>query len=338
MAQSTEYRDLVWYAAKLAASLLLLVVVLYLASEVLLLVFAGILVAILLSAPAHWLQDVAGIPYGGSLAIVAVTITAALFGFGYFAAPSIGQQMDQLADRIPDSIQQLRDQVKQYPWGKWILAQGEQPLDTGEILSRATGVVSGTFGFLTSFVIVLFIGIYAAVEPFTYRRGFLLLIPPERRARMDEIISGVVDTLQWWLIGKFISMAIVGVLTTIGLWVMGIPLALALGLIAALFTFVPNIGPIVSAIPAVLLGLTESPQKALYVGVLYAAIQTVESYIITPLIQKRTVSLPPALTLSAQVFLGVVFGIFGVILATPMTAAALTVTRMLYVKDAKDRQ
>ena len=336
MDQKTDYRDIIWYAAKVAALWLLLVAALYLASEVLLLVFAGILVAIFLSALAQWVQETTGIPYGGSLAVVAVTIITILFGFGYFAAPSIGRQMDQLADRLPRSIERLEEQIKEYPWGKRLLTetQDKQALGgTAEILSRATGAVSGTLGFLVSFVIVLFIGIYAAVEPSTYRRGFLLLVPPQRRDRMGEISAAVVDTLQWWLIGKFISMAIIGVLTTIGLWIMGIPLALALGVIAALFTFIPNIGPILSAIPAILLGLMESPQQALYIGALYVGIQTVESYMITPLIQKKTVSLPPALTLSAQVFLGVIFGGLGVALATPMAAAALVMTRMLYVND-----
>jgi predicted PurR-regulated permease PerM len=182
-------------------------------------------------------------------------------------------------------------------------------------------------------VIVLFIGVYAAVEPSIYRRGFLVLIPPQHRDRTGKVISEVVDTLRWWLIGKFISMTIIGVLTTVGLWIMGIPLALALGIIAAIFTFIPNIGPLLSAIPAVLLGLIDSPQQALYIAALYVGIQTVESYMITPLIQRKTVSLPPALTLSAQVLLGVIFGGLGVALATPMTAAALVLSRMLYVDD-----
>ena len=130
-------------------------------------------------------------------------------------------------------------------------------------------------------------------------------------------------------------MTIIGVLTTVGLWIMGIPLALALGIIAAIFTFIPNIGPVLSAIPAVLLGLIDSPQQALYIAALYVGIQTVESLMITPLIQRKTVSLPPALTLSAQVLLGVILGGLGVALATPMAAAALVLTRMLYVDDTQ---
>ena len=127
-------------------------------------------------------------------------------------------------------------------------------------------------------------------------------------------------------------------LTTIGLWLLDVPLALVLGLIAALFTFIPNIGPILSAIPAVLFGLTVSPQQALYVGLLYGGIQVVESYLLTPLVQRKTIELPPALTLAAQVLLGVTFGGLGVALAAPLTAVTVVGTRMLYVEDALGKQ
>ena len=122
-------------------------------------------------------------------------------------------------------------------------------------------------------------------------------------------------------------------LTTASLWLIGLPVALGLGTIAAVLTFVPNIGPIISAIPAVLLGLMDGPLQAVYIAALYIAIQAVESYLITPLIQRRTVSLPPGLTLAAQVLFGSMFGGIGVALATPMTAAGLVAIKRFYVED-----
>lgn len=113
----------------------------------------------------------------------------------------------------------------------------------------------------------------------------------------------------------------------------GHPLALILGIIAALLTFIPNIGPILSAIPAILLGLVENTTLAIHIALLYTVIQLVESYIITPLIQRKTVSLPPGLTLGAQVILGVLFGMLGLALATPLTAAALVIAKRLYLED-----
>lgn len=128
-------------------------------------------------------------------------------------------------------------------------------------------------------------------------------------------------------------MVLVGVLTTVGLWWLDVPLALTFGLLAAALTFIPNFGPVLSVVPPALLALADDPTRALYVGALYLAIQTVESYAVTPLIQRRTVSMPPALTITSQVVLGVLVGGIGVAVATPLTAAAMTVVRMLYVED-----
>lgn len=125
----------------------------------------------------------------------------------------------------------------------------------------------------------------------------------------------------------------IGFFTTIGLWLLDIPLALILGLIAAILTFIPNIGPILALAPAVLFGLTVSPEQALYVTLLYISIQAVESYVLTPLVQRKTIELPRALTLATQVFLGVSLGGLGVALATPLTAVGVVATKMLYVED-----
>ena len=151
------------------------------------------------------------------------------------------------------------------------------------------------------------------------------------RGSLREVLAAVGSTLRWWLWGKLLGMLVIGVLTTLGLWRLGVPLALTLGLLAALLTFIPNIGPILAVIPAALL---DSPAKALYVLGLYLPIQTVESYLITPLVQRLTISMPSALTITAQLVLGVLLGAMGVVLATPLTAAAVVLMKMLYVEDA----
>ena len=128
-------------------------------------------------------------------------------------------------------------------------------------------------------------------------------------------------------------MAVVGLITTIGLWLLGIPLASTLGLITGLFEFAPFIGPILAAVPAVLIAFTQSPMDALYVIILYIAIQQIEGYLITPYVQKRAVDLPPALTIFAQLLMGVLFGLFGLLLATPLVAASMVIVRMAYIED-----
>jgi len=136
-----------------------------------------------------------------------------------------------------------------------------------------------------------------------------------------------------WLGGRFGLMLANGGLTALGLWLLGMPLALSLGLLAGLLNFVPNFGPWIAAIPAVLVAFLQSPQQALYVALLYLALQSVDAYLLTPLVDRRSVELPPVLTITAQVLLGLVFGFIGILLASPLTAAAMILVKMLYVED-----
>ena len=202
-----------------------------------------------------------------------------------------------------------------------------------DIVSRITGIVSGTLGLLGYGVLIFFIGLFFAAQPGVYLDGIVKLAPLSKRPRAREALTAAGDALTWWLVGKFISMAIIGVLTGLGLWLLGIELAISLALLAAVLTFIPNFGPIIAAIPAVLIGLLQSPLTAVWVVALYVAIQTIESYLITPLIQQRTVSLPPALTITTQLLMGVLLGGMGLALATPLTAAGLVLVRMLYIED-----
>lgn len=212
-------------------------------------------------------------------------------------------------------------------------AEPDQLADGGALVDQATGVLLTTISAVGAAVIILFVGLYVAAQPTLYQRGIRRLVPVAGRHRFDEVLLEVISVLRWWLIGKILSMVLVGVLTTVGLWWLDVPLALTFGLLAAALTFIPNFGPVLSVVPPALLALADDPTRAAYVVALYLAIQTVESYAVTPLIQRRTVSMPPALTITSQIVLGVLVGGIGVVVATPLTAAAMTVVRMLYVED-----
>jgi predicted PurR-regulated permease PerM len=164
-------------------------------------------------------------------------------------------------------------------------------------------------------------------------RGITKLFPIEKRPRVREILYQIVDMLGWWLIGKAGSMLVIGILTWIGLWIIGVPLSLTLGLIAGLLSFIPNFGPILSAVPAILLGFIDSPVKALYVLILYIVVQLIESNLITPMIERRTVELPPALTIISQLALGVLIGGLGLVLATPLLAVVMVLVQTVYIQD-----
>jgi predicted PurR-regulated permease PerM len=204
----------------------------------------------------------------------------------------------------------------------------------GGLASSVTGAVSTAASAFTNALIVFVIGVYLALDPGPYTDGIVRLVPKTQRDRISEVLAAIGHTLRWWMVGRGASMAVVGILTGVGLLIAGIPLAFSLGVIAALFSFVPYIGPIASAVPALLVALTVSPVKALYVLGIYAAVQFLESYLVTPLIQERAVSIPPALLVSVQVVAGVLAGALGVLLATPMGVALVVAVQMLYVEDA----
>jgi predicted PurR-regulated permease PerM len=318
----------------LAAAVVVTAVVaaMVLAANVFLLAFGGILLAVLLYALAAALARRTGLGYGWSLATVLVVVSAAVISGGWFLAAEMVQQFRELQESL--SVKQLRSSLQQYPWASNLMdsISLEELWSQQRLISGMTGAFSSAIGALANLLIILFVGIYLAANPGLYRDGALQLIPPAQRGRFDRLLSRLRSTLSWWLVGRVINMAIVGVATTVGLMLLGAPLPFALGLIAFVFDFVPYIGPILSVVPALLVALSEGTNMALYVVALYVGVQTAESYLLTPIIQQRAVRLPPALLLLWQVLFGVLYGVLGIIFATPLLAVLLVTVKALYVE------
>ena len=213
-------------------------------------------------------------------------------------------------------------------------------LSTDNIQTSPTSVMQRFYGFAINLVevigavlVVLFLTIYFAAEAGRYAGGLVWLIPPARRARWAEILHETANALWHWMLGRLFSMTVLGVMTVIGLWLLGVPLPLALGFLAGIMIFVPYIGSIASAIPSVVIATSIDIMLGVYVIALYLGIHLTEGYILVPLVQRRQVHVPPALILSAQVILGGLAGFLGLLLATPLVAAALVLIRMAYVED-----
>ena len=309
------------------------------AVDALLLAFAAILLAVFFRGLSSWLSERTGLGSTLSFVIVVAGLALILGVSLYFLEQSLVEQIAQLREQLPSSINNLRGKLEQFSWGRALLEQIPPPADiynsiqNSGVWSRASGFFSTTVGIFVDFFIFLVLGIFIALEPETYIRGALLLVPKSRRNRAREIFDALGETLRWWLVGKFCSMFAVGVMTWLGLYFLGIPLALTLGIITALFTFIPNFGPVLGLLPAVLIALSQDPLKAVYVIVLYIAVQAIESNLITPAIERRTVSLPPALTIAVQLVLSVFVGGLGLVLATPLVAAGIVLVQMLYIED-----
>ncbi len=328
-------RVLIVVGIVLAIGILLLF--LWSAADILLLVFAGVLLATVLRGFSNILSEHTPISPGWALTIVSLALIALIGVSTWLLAPGVAEQFVELQASLPVAIEQVEEYLEQYPWVEEVMTQLPQPTElipgVNEVLSQAAGIFSTTMGILIGSFIIVFGGIYFAVNPGMYINGIVQLVPHRGRSRAGEVLYAVGKILWWWLIGRLLSMLVVGVTVTISLWLLGIPLALTLGLLAALLDFIPNLGPTLATVPAVLLALMQSPTQALYVLLLYIVIQQAESYLLTPIVQHRTVSLPPALTIIAQVILGVLFGVMGLILASPLAAVVLVLIKMLYVED-----
>lgn len=325
-------------------SLLVLVValllLLWLVPDVPLLVFAGVLLAVFLRGGGDLIGARLGLPAPLGVLLFVLLLVVLGTGFALLAAVPLADQANQLWQQVPRVAEQIQQRIAAYSWGQELL-QRLQPenlsLPSGGG-SSAFSALGTTFGALGNFVLFLFIGLYLAVDPGLYRRGIELLVAPSLRPKTRAVFEEAGETLRGWLGAQLISMAAVGLLMGLGFWLLGLPLAVLLGTIAALLAFIPNIGPVIAAVPAVLLGLESGLSGAFAVLGVYIAVQTAESYLITPYVQRRSVDLPPVLTITVQVAMGMLYGIMGLALATPLAALGLMLVRRLYVEGYLEQE
>jgi predicted PurR-regulated permease PerM len=193
--------------------------------------------------------------------------------------------------------------------------------------------LSSTVAVLTGLILIIFMSIYIGSNPKLYHGGLLHLFPHRVRPRAREVLTAVGITLRKWLMAQLVAMVVIGVVTTVVLKLLGVKAALPLGIIAGLLEFIPMVGPLLSAIPAVAMGFVDSPQKALFVALAYSGIQFFENHLLIPILMKEGVDLPPVLTLIGLAVMSVVFGFLGMLVAVPLLAAIVVAIKLLYVED-----
>ncbi|HVE77677.1 MAG TPA: AI-2E family transporter [Gemmatimonadaceae bacterium] len=206
---------------------------------------------------------------------------------------------------------------------------GEQLSGVGRYLFP---FLSSTVAAFAGFLLIVFLAIYIGADPDLYHRGLMHLFPHRVRDRAGEVLSAMATTLRKWLVTQLIAMVSIGVVTTIVLLVLRVKAAFALGVLAGLLEFIPTVGPLLSAVPAVAMGFLDSPEKAAAVALAYVAIQFLENHILIPLLMKGGVDLPPALTILGQALMALVFGFLGLMVAVPLLAAVMVAVKLLYVE------
>lgn len=343
-ASSKTFLKKVLIFVAIAAAITLLVLFVGYAVNFLLLVFIGLLLGVVLRSLRDGISRLTGFSHGSSLSIVVAISLIAILGSGYVLAPKVYDQATTFYDQAPEEWNNIKRQLWQYDWGKEIARENPKPKDflenesggTGEDNDMTKGLVdlfSTTAGMIASVVLVIVIAIYIAAEPEVYEKGFLRLFPKRKRVLVANILTEIALTMQWWLVGQIVSMLILGIITTIGLYLLGVPYSLILGIFTALMTFIPNLGPIIAGIPTLLVAYTVSPTMVLYVAAFYIFIQSIEGYFITPMIHREAIDVPPVLIITFQFLLYYLIGFLGVFVAMPLIACLMIIVQRVYVEE-----
>lgn len=319
-------------------------------SFVLLMGFAGVLVAIALRMSAKYLTRWLPISPTVGVFLVMALVILAVMGLVMNAGPQITQQMRQLIAALPEAWRQVMAWLGSSTLGNVLIDQvsegGRLATDGAEaaagtrpsastfsgILGFLRGTLNAATGSIVNLVLIVTVAIFLAINPGPYIQGALQLVPISRRERAATILKELGDKLWSWLAGQAVDMLVVAAMSGFGLWMLGIPLALALGIIAGLTNAIPYIGPFLGGAPAVLFALTQGPRDALYVLILFIVIQQLEGNVIMPLIQRRAAGLPPVMTIFGVIGFGVLFGLPGLLVAAPLMVVAMVLVQRLYIE------
>lgn len=293
----------------------------------LLLIVGGLVFAALLDLGSRSLARVWDGPRWLRLTLVVLVILAAIVGFLALAGVQLVAQAGELSRTLTLQIQRLSQLLESFGIAQIAGNEGRSPLAgiASQIigsfgkLTQALGTAAGALG---SFVLIMVLGIYIAAEPRLYERGVEWLTPMRARRDVAELFDRIAETLRRWTLGRLIAMLFDGVFTTVALLIAGVPLAPLLGLIAGVLAFIPNIGAFIAGTLIVLVGFSAGTTTGLAAIGIYLALQFIEGNFVTPYVERRTVDVPPAVGIAAQLLFGALFGLLGVALAVPIVAMA----------------
>ena len=320
----------IWLGLAAAMALVVLLI------QPLLIIFAGLVFASMLDGGVRLLGRVLPIGRGWRLAIVALCAVAFVAGVAYLTGVQVAAQFEQLRTTLETQANRV---------AHWAASLGLMPgrADVTDLVKQALGSVGrltsfvGTaIGAISSLFVILVIGLFVAMEPRLYDRGLQWLVPIDHRAKFATTIDRMAVTLRKLLAGRLLGMAFEGVLTWLILMVLGVPMALVLGMIAAMLAFIPNVGAFITGVLMTAVGFSAGVDKGIAAMCTYLVVQTFDGYVVIPMVARRTVDLPPALTLSAQILASTLFGVLGLALADPMTAIIKAGLEQRSEHDAED--
>lgn len=328
------------FTAKVAIVALaaVLVALVFALRHVLLLAFGAILIAVGLRGLASAIETHTPLGRKASLAIATLTVLGVVGAAIWLLGAQISEQIKQASADLPSAWESLRARLSESEYGRALVQEIEQAAsgggNLGSFASRVGTFTMSAAGASLEFLVLVIAAAFLTIDAASYRNGVMSLAPKSQRERLGEAMDASATALRKWLLATLISVVFLSVVLTTGLWLLGVPAPLALGLLAGLAQFVPMIGPILAAVPAVLLALTVGPQTALWVALLYFVASQIESNLLYPVIQKKAVSLPPVLTLFSVIAAGLVLGPLGALFATPLVVVISVFVTIFYVRGA----
>ncbi|MEH2282899.1 MAG: AI-2E family transporter [Nostoc sp.] len=326
-------------------AILLSLYILWQIREVLLLMFAAVVLATTLNRLAKRFQRF-GMKRGFAVLLAVAIFFAGVAGFFWLIVPPFAQQFQELTNQVPKGFDRFNgwldalrthipNQLVAYIPDINSLIQQVQPI-VNRLLGNSFAFVSGSLEVVLKILLVLVLTGMLLADPIAYRKVFVRLFPSFYRRRVDGILDKCEVSLEGWITGAFIAICVVGVMSLIGLSILHVKAALALAVLAGFFNLIPNLGPTMSVIPAMAIAFLDEPWKAVAVLILYFIIQQIESNFITPVVMAHQVSLLPAITLIAQLFFVTFFGFLGLFLALPLTVVAKIWLQEVLIKDVLD--
>lgn len=306
--------------------------------NILLLFFGGLLLSIFFHAISNKFHRWTKLPKWATLIFSVLLVLGLFTGIGYLIGNTLAQQYDEFAKTVPKTIENFKDQISGNSVGDAIVESTPSMDEGGEkLVDNAEWLFKSTFGFFGDLYALLFLGVFIMVSPTEYKRGIVALMPKQNQEQTEKILDKTGHDLKVWLKAQVFEMIFVFTLTAISLLALGINLWLILAIIAGTLTFIPNIGPALALIPAVLVGLLDGLQMALIITGIFLLIQTLESGVFGPFVRKKMLSLSPALVLFFQLMMGALSGAWGILFATPLLVVIVIFVNEIYVKSIMEQ-
>lgn len=327
----------VWIAGLIFSLIAVLLLIFEATFDIVILVLAGTLIACYFRGLSELIHKKTKWSPKLTLSISVFGTFLIAFGIFYLIGATVGAEASEIKENFPEMISGLKSHLDDSTIGREVLEQVDKLSSSEKFRDSVSGFFMTTINGVANIYVVLILGVFFTISPSIYTKGVVQLIPPRKRSQADNLIQHLYSSLKKWLFGKFIAMAAVFLLTAIGLAILKVPMWLTLAIIAGVLNFIPNFGPMAAMVPAILVAITISPEKAIIVAIMYVVIQLFESSVITPQAQQKLINIPPALIILAQIFVGALTGLWGVIFATPLILIIMILVEDLYIKPMNER-